>query len=329
MSKITAIVISYNEKGFIRRAIESVVSQITDSIEIEILIADDGSYDGSVELIEQIEVEMSSDNISIDHFVMPRQDNNHKCIPSLRVSNLVKHALSIASGDYCVILSADDSFCDNTKFSTAMKFLDEHSDYYSYVTGFRYADNKKESIPDFSSSFMFWAHMDFFHISCFIFRMTDPRFLLDRFCDDTGMVYSILKSGKCKADNMISFEYFQRVDSIQNSAAKIELLITEAMIVQDILNDKQPRFGFKFATKSREFAFIKELYSCRNQLKDERYSHLLSNCRKYKNDIVGRIADYKSFSNRLWFCFFYSGVAFDHYYISMLWRLIRLFRKKR
>lgn len=329
MSKITAIVISYNEKDYLRRAVDSVIAQITDSIEIEILIGDDGSCDGSLELIDQIEEEYSSDKISISHFVMSRDTESDNVLPSVRVSNLIKTALSNATGDYCVILSADDCFCDKTMFGSAMSFLDEHSDYFSCVYGFRYVENNKVKIPDFSSAFMFWAHMDYFHVSCFIFRRIEPDLLLDRYCDDTGMVYSILKQGKCKADQKIAFEYYKREESLYNSSTKCELLIIETMIVQDILNDRHPVFKFKFASKSREFGFIKELYACRHLLKDERYSHYLLNCSKYSNDIVGCLADFSGFKNRLWFFVFYSGAAFDHYFISVVWRLVRLFRKSR
>ena len=327
MSKITAIVISYNEKDFIKRAVESVVSQITDSIEIEILIGDDGSCDGSQEVIFQIEDEYSTDKISISHLIMSRDEDPDVIIPSIRVSNLIKKALSAATGDYCTILSADDFFCDNTKFVTAMTFLDNHSDYFSYVSGFRY--NKKVKVPDSYSSFMFWTHLNYFHISCFVFRRIDPSLLLDRYCDDTGMLYSILKQGKCKSDNKITFEYFRRDESISNSSTRCELLINEAMIIQDILNDRNLAFGFRFATKSREFWAIKELYACRNLLKDKLFLRYLLNCSQYKNDIVGRISDCSVIKNRLWFILFYSSMAFAHYYIAVIWGLGKMFRKNR
>ena len=184
-------------------------------------------------------------------------------------------------------------------------------------------------IPDSYSSFMFWAHLDYFHISCFVFRKIDPLLLLDRYCDVTGMVYSILKQGKCKSDNKMTFEYCYRDDSISNSSSRCELLINEVMIIQDILNDHSRVFGFRFASKSREFWAVKELYAFRNLLNDERYSHYLLNCSEYKNDLVGRIADYSSLKNRLWFILFYINIIFDHYFISVLWRIIRLFRKNR
>lgn len=328
MNRITAIVVSYNEKDYIRRAIDSIIVQSTSDFEIEIIIGDDGSSDGSIELIRQIEEQWSVDAVTISHFVMQRPDSAEKVMPSFRVSSIIKKALSLATGNYCVILSADDVFCDNAKFRNAIGFLAAHGDYYSYISGFRYTDSPIEHIPDVINPLIFWGHLDYYHISCFVFRKMDPDLLLDRFCDDTGMVYSILKQGKCKADTNVTFEYTQRNESIVHSSSKCELLIIEAMILQDILNDRHPRFGFRFATKSRKFEFIRDLFSCRNLLRDDKHSHYLSDCSKYKNDIVGRLADTSSIKNRLWSLFFYLGVAFDHYAISILWRLVRLFRKR-
>lgn len=325
MSKITAIVISYNEKNYIRRAIDSITSQSAD--EIEIIIGDDGSSDGSIELISQIESQLTDSGISVSHFVMQRPKPSEKTVPSFRVSSIIKKALSMATGEYCAILSADDVFCDNSKFSDAVSFLDAHKDYSSYVSGFRYTNSPEEHIPEVINTFLFWGHFDYYHISCFVFRKFDPELLLDRFSDDTGLVYTILKQGKCKDDSKVTFEYTQRDESIMHSSTQCELLIIEAMILQDVLNDKSPRFGFRFATKSREFGHIRDLYANRHLIKDGCYSHYLENSGKYSNNIAGRLADTTGINNRLWSWLFYLGMAFDHYVISVLWRIARIFRK--
>ncbi len=328
MNKVTAILISYNERDYIMRAIDSVIAQSSDGIEIEIIIGDDGSDDGSIELIKQIEDTWSVTNSTITHFVMERPDPSERVIPVLRVSSILKKALSMASGDYCVILSADDVFCGNNKFSNAVRFLNEHDDYYSYVTGFRYTDDKIDHIPDVINSFYFWGHFEYFHISCFVFRKIDTSLLLDRICDDTILVYTVLKQGKCKSDTEVTFEYTQRDGSIVHSMDECVILIIEAMMIQDILNDRNPKCGFRFATKSREFAFLRKLYSQRNLLHDEKYAHYLSICSQYKHNIVGRFADTTGIINSIWSAYFYFGAAFDHYVISILWRIVRIFRKK-
>ena len=258
MRKISVIVISYNEKPYLIRAIESVVALRHDDLHIEIIIGDDGSDDGSLELIGQIEKDYSGDNISINHFVMERPEPGTHIFPSFRVSSLIRHALSLATGDYCSILSADDHFCGDSKFINAISLLEKNPDYYSYVSGYRTVGNvQEEFVTVVYSSWLFWGHLDYFHVSCFVFRMIKPEQLLERFCDDTGMVYSVLKLGKCKSDKGIDFEYVQRDTSIFHSQKKCEFLIIEAMIIQDILNDSHPGKGFVFATYSREFRFLR------------------------------------------------------------------------
>ena len=53
--KISVIIISYNEKDYLPEAIECCLQQDTfeKGMELEIIIGDDGSSDGSQEIIEQ------------------------------------------------------------------------------------------------------------------------------------------------------------------------------------------------------------------------------------------------------------------------------------
>ena len=165
MSKISAIITSYNQKDSIIRAVESVVSQAAGGIEIEIIIGDDGSDSETLDQISGIEEKYASDHVAVSHFVMSRPESGVPVIPSIRVSNVIKRGLSEATGDYCVILSADDLFCDNTKFIKAIEFLDSNPDYFSFVSGFRFVgESDKECIPFVPSSKLFWAHFDYFHI---------------------------------------------------------------------------------------------------------------------------------------------------------------------
>lgn len=325
MCKISVIVISYNEKDYLTRAIESILEQSCNGIQIEIIIGDDGSNDGSIDLIEQIEKRYSDEQIFISHFVMERPEFDRPIIPSFRVSALIKRALTLVSGDYCVVLSADDHFCGNTKFKNAISFLDNNADYFSYVSGFSIVGTeKKEYVPAVYSSWLFWGHLDYFHVSCFVFRTITPEQLLDRFCDDTGLVYTILKLGKCRGDKEITFEYMQRESSIVHSSKECELLIIEAMIFQDILNDRNPRFGYVFATNSRDYRFIKQLKQISKDVNDEKFSHYLEDSSKYSNDLIELLVNSRGLVDKTKCFLFMIKMSFCHYYISVLWRICKL-----
>ena len=192
MNKVSIIIVSYNEKAYLQRALESCIRQTWSNIEI--IIGDDGSSDGSVDIIKTF-CHVHS-NVQARYFVMDRPDDVRNIIPSIRVSNLLKKGFEIASGDYLVVLSADDYFIDEAKIEKAVRFLSENPKFCAYITGFKYVGAVKgDNYPRRSSKVLYWSG-DYLHISCFVFRR--PQRLLDRFCDDTGLMYSLLLNGKWK-----------------------------------------------------------------------------------------------------------------------------------
>lgn len=166
--------------------------------DIEVIIGDDGSDDGSIEIIKSMTVEYPK---QIKYFVMDRVDTQN-IIPSLRESNVIKRGLKMASGDYIQILSADDLLLDPKKIANAVEFLDKHPEYSCCYTDYkRFWDDGKEEYPrnkmhSFSRPVL-WA-LKYCHISCYVFRKNVTENLLDRLCDDTGMFYSCYVSGMAK-----------------------------------------------------------------------------------------------------------------------------------
>ena len=59
---------------------------------------------------------------------MERPEDDRDIIPSLRVSNVIKTALTKARGKFISLLSGDDYFCDDNKFSDAVNFLNSHDE---------------------------------------------------------------------------------------------------------------------------------------------------------------------------------------------------------
>lgn len=118
--KLSIIIISYNESQFLEKAVESCLNQDYD--DYEIIIGDDGSDDGSLDIIKRY-----AETNGVKYFVMER--NARYYIPSIRVSNIIKRALTIATGQYICVLSGDDYFVDMKRFREHTEFLDAHSKY--------------------------------------------------------------------------------------------------------------------------------------------------------------------------------------------------------
>ena len=89
MPKVTVYILNYNYGKYVSKAIESVLSQTYQNIEI--LVIDDGSTDNSVEVIKKF-----SDKVTII-----LQEN-------IGLIKSILKAFSLAKGEYVVRLDADD-----------------------------------------------------------------------------------------------------------------------------------------------------------------------------------------------------------------------------
>ncbi|MBR1736688.1 MAG: glycosyltransferase [Ruminiclostridium sp.] len=231
--KLSVIIVSYNEAEYLKRAIDSCLQQNFDSYEI--IIGDDGSDDGSIDIIKRY-------GDKVKFFVMER--NETEIVPSIRVSRIIKKGISISKGEYICCLSGDDFFTDKNRFRDHCSFLDSHLNYSSVFSRYSkyYGDTKKLVRMDRSSDnrSFFWSGQ-YTHISCFTFRryIYDSGKLLDRLCDDTGLIYSIAVSGKWHCINRFTFAYFQRSGSIMSNADELELALIELILMQDIFKKKR------------------------------------------------------------------------------------------
>jgi len=130
------------------------------------------------------------------------------------------------------------------------------------------------------------------HISCFVWRRKCLYNILDRFCDDTGLLFSILKTGKSKHIKMIGFGYRKRDESIMHKADKLELNIVELAIYQDCYNSG----GLEKSCLSRFMEAFKYVYVHRNELNKMRYKKYKDSCASFENDFLGQIAEYDKLS---------------------------------
>ncbi|MBO6129248.1 MAG: glycosyltransferase [Pseudobutyrivibrio sp.] len=281
MCKLSIIVISYNEAEYLPSALDSIINQNYE-YEYEIIIGDDGSTDGSINIIKKYEEEYPM----IHHFVMSRADiiDVKMLIPSIRATKIVKKALENAKGEYVKILSGDDFLLGKDILSIQTEFLDKNLDYASCYSDYKWVYKNGDRLihlPKCSNEIL-WA-AQYIHISCFMFRNNIDDFILERFADDIGLVYSIYRSGKSGHIDYCGFGYRQREKSIMHKSDRLEICISELMVYQDILNknieDKSTRAHFSLANKY--------VYFNRKKLKKDKYKKYIENCAVYDHDIIG------------------------------------------
>lgn len=305
-SKLSFIIISYNEAEYLEHAINSCINQNLSNYEI--IIGDDGSDDGSIELIKQY-AEKYQDIIK--YYISDRTGIVLKdVIASLRVSAVIENALKIASGQYCVILSGDDYFYESSFFEKAVSFLDKHSDYVTYVGGYEKVWEDKPSVSDYIyyPRKLYWARK-YVHLSTFVFRKSvyDNGQFLSRFCDDTGLQYSLAFSGKWKCEREIMFAYRQRSGSIMHTAIPLQNSIVELMIFQDVLCKGQ----LYWQSMAKYNKSLRRVFNHRDELGDEKYKKYLLNCEKYDHNVLQKICKYNDvgitsrIAFRLWMIFGY------------------------
>ena len=263
--KLSIVIVSYNEAEYLRQAIDSCLSQDLD-VPYEIIIGDDGSNDGSQEIIQEYLEKYP--NIVRAFSVIRGEPRD--VVASIRVSNLIKTAFAVSEGEYLCVLSGDDYYCTDDKLSRQLRFLEGNGKYASCYTDYAmvWDDGSSEVFEQRASRnrFLFWSGI-YVHISCFLFRRSVLDNLLGRFCDDTGLIFSILKTGPTKHIATIGFAYRQRDKSIVHSADRLEKSIMELLLYQDVLDSK----GFRCTSLARFGPHMRACYQRRGQMFDEKY----------------------------------------------------------
>jgi glycosyltransferase involved in cell wall biosynthesis len=293
--KCSIVIISYNEKRYLKEAVESCLRQeVFCDNNAEIIIGDDGSSDGSLEIIKELAEKYPN---KIRYFVMDRSDIQY-IIPSLRASNVIKKGLELSKGEYLQILSGDDLLIDPKKISVASMFLDNNPEYSCCYTDYKkFWDDGKSIFPkakknQFSRPVL-WS-FEYRHISCYVFRRNVLNNLLDRFCDDTGMFYSCFCTGKAKHIPGVTFGYRQRDTGIMRTSDELELNLLELLLFQDVLN----RNSFPKSSLAKFYKPLRFVWNQKATLRNEKYEKYFIESSKYDNDILNLFARYNELEKR-------------------------------
>jgi len=110
-AKLSIITITYQAEKYLERTIQSVLAQ-GNRAEIEYIIIDGASKDGTLALIEQYKNQ-------IDEFVSE---------PDKGIYDAMNKGLQIATGEYVIFMNAGDSFAESNTVETLLKTMRQSPD---------------------------------------------------------------------------------------------------------------------------------------------------------------------------------------------------------
>ncbi len=113
---LSVCLITYNQAGFIKQAIESILMQKT-SFDFEIIIADDCSTDGTTDIVKKYAKEHTKKIRTIIHEKNVGPADNYLTL------------LRAATGKYIAYLEGDDYWIDDRKLDRQVKFLEANTKY--------------------------------------------------------------------------------------------------------------------------------------------------------------------------------------------------------
>lgn len=127
---ISVYITSYNQKEFLREALDSVLAQTL--LPFEIVVVDDASTDGSMELIQEY-------HRQYPHLVKPHFNNRN-----LGITRCRNIALDLVKGDYVTALDGDDSYLPR-KLEVQAQLIRQTGAQLVF-TNFFYAENHLDNI---------------------------------------------------------------------------------------------------------------------------------------------------------------------------------------
>lgn len=116
--RVSILCTSYNQFDYIELALQSFLSQKT-NFKFEILIHDDASTDGTVEILKKYETQFP-ENI---HCIY-QTENQHS-----RGKSVSKNLFDIAKGKYIAVCEGDDFWTSEHKLQIQYDFMESHLDY--------------------------------------------------------------------------------------------------------------------------------------------------------------------------------------------------------
>ena len=118
---ITVVIMTYNQKDYIAKAIDSVLSQEID-VDFDVLVHDDCSDDGTYQIILDKQKEYPK------KIKIIRQESRKFLIDSFNMM-IYKYVVPHIKSKYVACCDGDDYWCDNSKLFKQYDFMENHSEY--------------------------------------------------------------------------------------------------------------------------------------------------------------------------------------------------------
>lgn len=134
--KLSVILITYNHEKYIRKALDSVLSQKTD-FPFEVVIGDDCSPDDTKNIVREYQKNYP-DQVRLVH----REKNTGR--PTLNVYETTMKC----RGQYLAYLEGDDYWTDTKKLQKQMDFLESHPEYIACTHSHKMIDDAGKDITD-------------------------------------------------------------------------------------------------------------------------------------------------------------------------------------
>ncbi len=272
--KVSVIMTCYNQENYIKKAVDSVLSQQVD-FDYEIIISDDCSRDSTPQIIKEYREKYP------DRIRLVLRDKN------VGISRNWYEALCLAKGEYVTTLEGDDYWISNDKLQKQADFLDSHREFagvthrrnivddngkiYNFFTADMFPENNTVTFKNLSKGVIFpynsCMHRNFFAQ----LGQKEYDFVTgNRSIADFPLTMLVLKHGNVYVlEDIMSVYRIAGDTKKQQSYTSTHGTVKQFEDMVDVLNACKvygfPQFNFGYAYASWSFMPTLELFLAKNR----------------------------------------------------------------
>lgn len=294
--KISFLVTYYNQKKYVRQSIDSILA-IEKPCDWEILVGDDGSNDGTTDVVKEY-IAQYPENISL--YIMDREpEKKYEIVrrSSANRLNLIDHM----TGDFFCTLDGDDHYCHTGFVVQALKVFEENPQVSVVSFGYQKFTDKGNVLSEHAltaglldTAFYLESGLYTCAGAC-VYRnyMSQERkdFLHKlAYYDDNDIVINNLVYGPMYACSPIVYAYRQTENSTYNAMDWAEKIILN---VQGYDVERQIIQGYDDALEKRYYYCLLWGYFLRKKLKrllgEDKWQRYLQGCAKIPDSLTYRL----------------------------------------